>query len=156
MERCRGAERLRITPPAAIRLWESLFEHNCKALTAKSADPEPMPAEATATAIGAAMDQAGEKDQPVDEIAEAAANGAEITTEIIDTEDGDHEVIIIAEDDPQDDPIPETMTVYYDVPGSARKGPTPSGRSLASIRNIRPRPHLPTSSATILWIAAVS
>jgi glycosyltransferase involved in cell wall biosynthesis len=57
----------------------------------------------------------------VDEIAQAAAQGAEITTEIIDTEDGRHEIIITAEDDPQDEPEPETMAVNYDVPGSARK-----------------------------------
>ena len=67
------------------------------------------------------MDQAREEGQPVDEIAQAAAQGAEITTEIIDTADGGHEIIITAEDDPEDDPIPETMTVHYDVPGSARK-----------------------------------
>ena len=67
------------------------------------------------------MDQAREEGQPVDEIAQAAAQGAEITTEIIDTADGGHEIIITAEDNPEDDPIPETMTVHYDVPGSARK-----------------------------------
>ena len=31
------------------------------------------------------------------------------------------EIIITAEDDPEDEPLPETMTVHYDVPGSARK-----------------------------------
>ena len=99
-----------------------------KTRTPKDADPEPMPAdpaqnaaEATAAAISAAMDQAREEGQPVDEISEAAANGAEITTEIIDTEDGGHEIIITAEDDPEDEPLPETMTVHFDVPGSARK-----------------------------------
>ena len=67
------------------------------------------------------MDQAREEGQPVDEIAQAAAQGAKNTTEIIDTADGGHEIIITAEDNPEDDPIPETMTVHYDVPGSARK-----------------------------------
>ena len=99
-----------------------------KSRTPKATDPEPMPAdpaqdaaEATAAAINASIDQAREEGQPVDEIAEAAANGAEITTEIIDTEDGGHEIIITAEDAPEDEPLPETMTVHYDVPGSARK-----------------------------------
>ena len=31
------------------------------------------------------------------------------------------DAILPTEDDPQGDPIPETMTVHYDVPGSARK-----------------------------------
>ena len=94
----------------------------------KAADPEQMaeePAqdaiEAEETALTAAMDQAREEGQPVDEITQAAAQGAEITTEIIDAADDGHEIIITAEDDPQDDPQPETMTVHYDVPGSARK-----------------------------------
>lgn len=94
----------------------------------KAADPEQMaeePAqdaiEAEETALTAAMDQAREKGQPVDEITQAAVQGAGITTEIIDAADDGHEIIITAEDDPQDDPQPETMTVHYDVPGSARK-----------------------------------
>lgn len=94
----------------------------------KDAEPELMPeqpaqdaAEAAAAAISAAMDQAREEGRPVDEIAQAAAQGAEITTEIIEAADRGHEIIITAEDDPEDDPIPETMTVHYDVPGSARK-----------------------------------
>ena len=53
----------------------------------------------------------------MNEIAQAAAQGAEITTEIIDVADGAHEIIITAEDEAQ----PETMTVQYDVPGSTRK-----------------------------------
>ena len=59
----------------------------------------------------------------MDEIAQAAAQGAEITTEIIEAEDGGHELIITAEDDPEDseEPIPETMEIHYDVDGSARK-----------------------------------
>ena len=79
-----------------------------KARMPKAADPEPMAedaaqdaAETIAAAISAAMDQAREEGQSVDEIAEAAANGTEITTEIIDTEDGGHELIITAEDDGQ-------------------------------------------------------
>ncbi|MBR3237901.1 MAG: hypothetical protein IKF99_05635 [Oscillospiraceae bacterium] len=99
-----------------------------KTRTPKAADPEPMaeePAqnaiEAEETALTAAMDQAREEGQPVDEITQAAAQGTEITTEIIDAADDGHEIIITAEDDPQDDPQPETMTVHYDVPGSARK-----------------------------------
>ena len=95
-----------------------------KTRTPKAADPEPMaaePAQDTMTVISAATDQAREEGQPVDEIAEAAAKGAEITTEIIDTEDGGNEIIITAEDDPQGAPIPEVMTVLFDVPGSARK-----------------------------------
>ncbi len=94
----------------------------------KNTDPEPIPEQpdqdaidAATVAIVAAMDQAREEGQPVDEIAKAAANGADITTEIIDTEDGGHGIIITAENDPQDDPIPETMTVHFDVQGSARK-----------------------------------
>ena len=79
------------------------------------------PAHDAMAAISATMDQAREEGQPVDEIAEAAANGAEITTKIIDSEDGGHEIIITAEDDPQDEPIPETMTIHYDVSGSTRK-----------------------------------
>ena len=91
----------------------------------KDADPEPMPEQpaqdAMEATLTAAMEQARESGQTVDEIAKAAANGAEITTEIIDTEDGGHEIIITAEDDPQDEPLPETMTVHYNVEGSARK-----------------------------------
>ena len=78
-------------------------------------------AKAAAAAISTAMDQAREEGQPVDEIAQAAAQGAKNTTEIIDTADGGHEIIITAEDDPEDDPLPETMTVHFDVPGSSRK-----------------------------------
>ena len=66
------------------------------------------------------MDQAREEGQPVDEIAQAAAQGAKNTTEIIDTADDGHEIIITAEDDPQDESEPEAMTVRYNVPGSAR------------------------------------
>ena len=83
--------------------------------------PEQPAQDAMEAALTAAIEQAREEGQSVDEIAQAAAQGAEITTEIIDTEDGRHEIIITAEDDPEDDPIPETMTVHYDVPGSARK-----------------------------------
>ena len=83
--------------------------------------PEQPAQDAMEAALTAAIEQAREEGQPVDEIAQAAAQGAEITTEIIDTEDGRHEIIITAEDDPEDDPIPETMTVHYDVPDSARK-----------------------------------
>lgn len=74
-------------------------------------------------ALKDALDQAQEEGQPVDEIAQAAAQGAEITTEIIEAEDGGHELIITAEDDPEDseEPIPETMEIHYDVDGSARK-----------------------------------
>ena len=46
------------------------------------ADPEPMPAEPVQDAVAAltdALEQAREEGQPVDEIAQAAANGAEIT-----------------------------------------------------------------------------
>ena len=62
------------------------------------------------------MDQAREEGQPLDEIAQAAAQGAKITTEIIDTADDGHEIIITAEDDPQDESEPEAMAVNYDVP----------------------------------------
>lgn len=99
-----------------------------KTRNAKGADPKPSPEQpaqdamkAAIEAIADAIEQAREEGQPVDEIAQAAAQGAEITTEIIDAADGGHEIIITAEDDPEDDPIPETMTVHYDVPGSARK-----------------------------------
>ena len=95
-----------------------------KSRMSKAADPELMPEEPIQDAVAAladAIEQAREEGQPVDEIAQAAAQGAEITIEIIDTADGGHEIIITAEDDPEDDPIPETMTVHYDVPGSARK-----------------------------------
>ena len=66
-----------------------------KSRTPKAADPEPMPEEPAQDAVEAISDalaQAQEEGQPVDEIAQAAADGAEITTEI-----------------------------HYDVPGSARK-----------------------------------
>ncbi len=99
-----------------------------KTRTPKAADLRPMaevPAqdaiEAAETALMAAIEQAREEGQPVDEITQAAAQGAEITTEIIDVADDGHEIIITAEDDPQDDPQPEAMTVHYDVPGGARK-----------------------------------
>ena len=88
------------------------------------ADPEPMPAEPAQDAVAAltdALEQAREEGQPVDEIAQTAADGAEITTEIIEAEDGGHEIIISAEDEPDDEPLPESMTVHFDVPGSARK-----------------------------------
>ena len=99
-----------------------------KTRSAKDTDPEPMPEqpaqdamEAATEAIADAIDQARKEGQPVDDIAQAAAQGAETTTEIIEAEDGGHEIIITAEDDPEDKPLPETMTVHYDVPGSARK-----------------------------------
>lgn len=99
-----------------------------KARSPKDADPEQIPEkpaqnamEAATEAIADAMNQAREEGQPVDEITQAAAQGVEITTEIIEAEDGGHEIIITAEDDPEDEPLPETMTVHYDVPGSARK-----------------------------------
>ena len=95
-----------------------------KSRTPKAADPEPMPEEPAQDAVEAISDalaQAQEEGQPVDEIAQAAADGAEITTEIIEAEDGGHEIIIIAEDDPDDEQLPETMEIHYDVPGSARK-----------------------------------
>ena len=88
------------------------------------ADPEPMPAEPVQDAVAAltdALERAREEGQPVDEIARAAADGAEITTEIIEAEDGGHEIIITAEDEPDDEPLPENMEIHYDVPGSARK-----------------------------------
>ena len=95
-----------------------------KSRTPKTADPEPMPeepAQDTVEAISDALAQAQEEGQPVDEIAQAAADGAEITTEIIKAEDGGHEIIITAEDDLDDELLPETMEIHYDVPGSARK-----------------------------------
>ena len=99
-----------------------------KTRSPKDADSEPMheqpdqdAMEAATATIADAMDQAREESQPVDEITQAAAQGAEITTEIIKAEDGGHDIIITAEDDPEDEPLPETMTVHYDVPGSARK-----------------------------------
>ena len=95
-----------------------------KSRTPKAADPEPMPEEPAQDAVEAISDawrQAQEEGQPVDEIAQAAADGAEITTEIIEAEDGGHEIIITAEDDPDDELLPETMEIHYDVPGSARK-----------------------------------
>ena len=52
----------------------------------------------------------------MDEIAQAAADGAEITTEIIEAEDGGHEIIITAEDDPDDELLPETMEIEYSAP----------------------------------------
>ena len=109
-------------PGTLPETWPELRQR--KTRTPKAADPEPTPADPAQDTIAAltdAMEQAREEGQPVDEIAQAAANGAEITTEIIEAEDGGHEIIITAEDDPQDEPIPETMEVHYDVPGSARK-----------------------------------
>ena len=95
-----------------------------KSRTPKAADPEPMPEEPAQDAVEAISDalaQAQEEGQPVDEIAQAAADGAEITTEIIEAEDGGHEIIITAEDEPDDEQLPDTMEIHYDVPGSARK-----------------------------------
>lgn len=99
-----------------------------KTRSPKDADSEPMPEqpaqdamEAATEAIADAIDQAREEGQPVDEITQAATQGTEITTEIIEAENGGHEIIITAEDDPENKPLPETMTVHYDVPGSARK-----------------------------------
>lgn len=92
--------------------------------TPKAADPELMPVETAQDAVEAitdAMEHAREEGQPVDEIAQAAADGAEISAEIIDNEDGSHEIIITAEDDPEDEPLPDAMEIHYDVPGSARK-----------------------------------
>ena len=85
----------------------------------KDADPAPrQPAQETVvTAFTAAMEQARKEGQPVDDIAQAVAQGAEITTEIIEAEDGGHEIVITAEADPE----PAIMTIQYDVPGSARK-----------------------------------
>ena len=95
-----------------------------KSRTPKAADPEPMPEEPAQDAVEAISDalaQAQEEGQPVDEIAQAAADGAEITTKIIEAEDGGHEIIITAEDEPDDEQLLETMEIHYDVPGSARK-----------------------------------
>ena len=95
-----------------------------KSRMSKAADPELMPEEPIQDAVAAltdALEQAREEGQPVDEIAQAAADGAEITTEIIEAEDGGHEIIITAEDEPDDEPLPEIMEIHYDVPGSARK-----------------------------------
>ena len=83
-----------------------------KSRTPKAADPEPMPEEPAQDAVEAISDalaQAQEEGQPVDEIAQVAADGAEITTEIIEAEDGGHEIIITAEDEPDDEQLPETM-----------------------------------------------
>lgn len=71
-------------------------------------------------ALADAIEQAREEGQPVDEITQAAADGAEITMEITEAEDGGHEVIITAEDNPEE-PKPESMEIHFDVPGSARK-----------------------------------
>ncbi len=94
----------------------------------KNTDPEPVPEQpdqdainAATEAIAAAMEQAGEEGQPVDEFTQAAAQGAEITTEIIEAEDGSHEIIITAEDELDDEPLPEAMEIHYNVPGSTRK-----------------------------------
>ena len=65
-----------------------------KTRSPKDADSEPMPEqpaqdamEAATEAIADAIDQARKEGQPVDDIAQAAAQGAEITTEIIEAED---------------------------------------------------------------------
>lgn len=95
-----------------------------KSRTPKATDPELMPAEPALDAIAAltdALEHAREEGQPVDEFAQAAAKGAEISAEIIDNEDGSHKIIITAEDEPDDEPLPETMEIHYDVPGSTRK-----------------------------------
>ena len=113
-------------PGTLPEIWPEARQR--KTRSPKDADPEPMPEqpeqdgmEVAAEAIAEAMDQAREEGQPVDEIAQAVAQGAEITTEIIEAEDSGHEIIITAENDPEDEPLPETMTVHYDVPSSARK-----------------------------------
>ena len=103
-------------PGTLPETWPELRQRKTRKPT--PADPEPTPADPTQDAVAAltdAMDQAREEGQPVDEIAQAAANGAEITTEIIESEDGGHEIIITAEDDPEDELLPETMTVHYEV-----------------------------------------
>ena len=121
----RGAITLKIyfEPGTLPETWPEARQR--KTRSPKDANPESMPEQpaqdAMEAALTAAMDQAREEGQPVDEIVRAASQGAEITTEIIDTADGSHEIIITAEDDPQDEPEPETMAVNYDVPGSARK-----------------------------------
>ena len=61
-----------------------------KSRTPKAVDPEPMPTEPAqdgVAALSGAMEQAQEEGQPVDEIAQAVADGAEITTD-----DPDHVV----------------------------------------------------------------
>ena len=92
-----------------------------KSRTSKAANP----LQEAMAAIADAIEQAKEESQPVDEITQAAANGEKITTEIIEAEDGSHEIIISAEDDAEDDfegeQLPDVMEVHYDVPGSARK-----------------------------------
>ena len=109
-------------PGTLPETWPELRQR--KTQTPKADDSRPAPADPTQDAVAAltdAMDQAREEGQPVNEIAQAAANGAEITTEIIDTGDGSHEIIITAEDEPDDEPLLENMEIHYDVPGSARK-----------------------------------
>ncbi len=99
-----------------------------KPRSTRNTDTEPVPEhpahgamDAASVAIAAAMEQAREEGQLVDEITQAASQGMEITTEIIEAKDRGHEIIITAEDDPENEPLLETMTVHYDVPGSARK-----------------------------------
>lgn len=86
--------KINFRPGTLPEVWPEARQR--KTRSPKDADSEPMP------------------EQP-------AAQGTEITTEIIKAEDGIHEIIITTEDDPEDKPLPETMTVHYDVPGSARK-----------------------------------
>ena len=76
-----------------------------KSRTPKAADPEPM-----------AEDAAQDTPEIPQETAEPMAE--EIPQELV---EADEDAIADAEADPQDEQLPETMTVQYDVTGSTRK-----------------------------------
>lgn len=120
------------------------------------ADPEPMPAEPVQDAVAAltdALEQAREEGQPVDEIAQAAADGAEITTEIM----RPRMAAMRSSLPPRMSPMmsrcrkPWRFTTTYPA-APARPWPAPSARSSAHTPAIRPPPASPTSSANTPWI----
>ena len=76
-----------------------------KARTPKATDPEPMAEEP-------AQDATETPQEPTEPMAE------ELPQEPMEPAEDD---IHAAEDDPEDDPLPERMEVHYDVEGSARK-----------------------------------
>ena len=107
-------------PGVLPEVWPEKRQRKSRA--AKAAEAE-IPANVT-EALQHALEQAEADGQPVQEVAEAAANGAEIQAEV-----NGPEIIITAEDDeeaaesaePEEVPQEHSMALYYHATGEQRK-----------------------------------